>query len=77
MDNIMCGTADPWVRLLPPKQHNDLSMLPSRMTETSSSADFEPGMEESEWVARLWSPARERRSTPIVQRLPSDTQRLR
>lgn len=47
-------------------------MLPSKKTETSS-ADFQPGMEASERMAPLWKPARERRSTPIVQGLPSDT----
>lgn len=66
MKNIMCGTVNPWVQFLPLKPQNDLSVLPSRKTETSS-ADSQPGMEESEHMAPLWSPARERRSTPIVE----------
>lgn len=57
-----------------PKQHDDLSVLPSRNAEASS-ADFEPGMEGSERLGPLWSSARERRSTPIVHRWPPDTQK--
>lgn len=74
MKNVMHSTANRWVRFLPPKQHDDLSVLPSRNTEASS-ADSEPGMEGSERLGPLWSPARGRRSTPIVHTLPPDTQK--
>jgi len=74
MNKVMCGIANPWVRFLPPNQHDDLSLLPSRKPEPSS-ADFQPGLAESERMAPLGSPASESRSTPTVQRLPSDTQK--
>lgn len=48
--NVGCRAANPWVQFLSPKQHADLSMLPSRKTETSS-ADLQSGMEESERMA--------------------------
>lgn len=67
--NVVCRAANPWVQFLSLKQCADLSTLPSRKTETSS-ADFQSGMEESERMAPCWRPARERKSTHIVQRLP-------
>lgn len=66
--SVVHSTANPWVQFLSPKWCADLSMLPSRKTETSS-ASFHSGTEQSECMAPGWSLARERQSASIVQRL--------